>query len=338
MSDATGTIQLAHGGGGRLTRELIEQEIVPRFGAGPLRGLPDAASLPPSSARIIFTTDGFVVQPLEFPGGDIGDLAVYGTVNDISVSGGVPKWLSLGLILEEGLEIAMLRRILDSVKRAADSCGVVVATGDTKVVAHGQCDGLYINTAGIGEALPEFVLGVDRISPGDAVLVSGPLADHGMAVVSARQNIAIVNGPRSDTGPLHRLVNSMRPLGTAVRFMRDPTRGGAASVLNEIVEGRPFGAILDETAIPLSDGTRAAAEMLGLDPLHVPSEGRVIAICANDAVDEVLAGWRALPEGAGCARIGTITSRDAGRVIIDTLAGGRRVVDVPRGELLPRIC
>jgi hydrogenase expression/formation protein HypE len=330
-------IQLAHGGGGRLTRELIEREIVPRFGCGPLRGLPDGATLPAPGEQIVFTTDSFVVQPLEFPGGNIGDLAVHGTVNDIAVCGGEPRWLSLALILEEGLPLAVLRRVLDAVRDAAADCGVAVATGDTKVVARGQCDGIYVNTAGLGRALPEFLLGADRIREGDCVLASGTLADHGMAVLAARQGLDFMAGPKSDTGPVHRLVLAARDFGPALRFMRDPTRGGAAATLNEVVDGRPFGVELSERGLPLAPATKAVSEMLGIDPLHAASEGRLLAFCAPDACEAVLSRWRALPEGAGAVCIGAVT-RDAGRVLLRTLAGGRRLVDVPRGELLPRIC
>ena len=204
-------------------------------------------------------------------------------------------------------------------------------------MARGQGDGLYVNTAGIGRSLPEFTLGLERIREGDCVLVSGTLADHGMAVLSARQNMDFINGPRSDTGTVHRLVLAARGFGAEVRFMRDPTRGGAAAVLNEMVEGRELGILLKESELPLAPATRAVAEMLGIDPLHVASEGRMILICAPDAAPEILARWRALPEGAGAVRLGTVT-RDQGRVVLETVTGGRRLVDVPRGELLPRIC
>ncbi len=330
-------IQLAHGGGGRLTRELIEQEIVSRFGKGPLRGLPDGATLPSPGDRLVFTTDSFVVHPLEFPGGNIGHLAVHGTVNDLSVCGGEPKWLSLALIIEEGFAFSALGRILDSVREAADACGVIVATGDTKVVARGQGDGLYINTAGIGLALPGFVLGQERICEGDCVMVNGTLADHGMAVMSARQNMDFVKGPVSDTGSVQRLVAAVREFGAEVRFMRDPTRGGAAAVLNEIVDGREIGILLKERDLPLAPATRAVAEMLGIDPLHAASEGRLILFCAREVAPEILKRWRALPEGEGAVCLGTVT-RDKGRVVMETVTGGRRLVDVPRGELLPRIC
>ncbi len=331
-------IQLAHGGGGRLSRDLIRREIVSRFGDGPLQGLPDGATLPtPRGRYFVFTTDSFVVRPLEFPGGNIGDLAVHGTVNDLAVCGSVPKWLSLALILEEGLPLAVLRRVLDSVKRAAAACSVTVVTGDTKVVAHGQCDGIYINTAGIGERLEAFELGVGHIADGDRVLVSGPVADHGMAVMAAREAIGIANGPVSDTGPVHRLVQAAEPWAAGVRFMRDPTRGGLASVLNEIVEESPLGILLRETDIPLSPGVRAVADLLGLDPLHVASEGRMVMVCAPSVADPILKHWHALPEGVGAVDIGSLILQP-GRVILETITGGRRLVDVPRGELLPRIC
>jgi hydrogenase expression/formation protein HypE len=330
-------VQLAHGGGGRMTRELVEKEIAPRFGDGPLEGLPDAATLPAFDGPIVFTTDSFVVQPLEFPGGNIGHLAVHGTVNDIAVCGGDPAWLSLALILEEGLPLATLRRVLDSVRDAAAECGVTVATGDTKVVRRGQCDGMYVNTAGIGRLIAGFAPDRRKIRPGDHVLASGPLGDHGMAVLCARDGIAIENGPASDTGPVHRLVRAAARWAPSVRFMRDPTRGGAATALNEAVEGGDSGILLREGDLPFSPGAQAVAELLGLDPLHVASEGRILLVCAPEVGGEILAAWRGLPEGAGARRIGTATA-DAGMVILETVTGGRRLVDVPQGDLLPRIC
>jgi hydrogenase expression/formation protein HypE len=331
------TIQLSHGGGGVLSRNLIRDEIVPRFGAGPLQGLPDAARVPLGAGELIFTTDSYVVQPIEFPGGNIGSLAVHGTVNDIAVSGGRPRWLALALILEEGLPLDVLRRILDSTQAAAAACGVQIATGDTKVVARGQCDQLYISTAGVGEPIPGFRLGPAAIRPGDAVLVSGTLGDHGLAVLSARKGIDIRNGPVSDSAPVHRLVAAAAPVAAGVRFMRDPTRGGVAAVTNEIVEGAPFGILLHEAALPSAPGTRAAAEMLGLDLLDVACEGRVLLVCAAEAADAVLQSWRRLPEGARAAQIGEVTGR-AGQVVLETRMGGHRLVAVPQGEMLPRIC
>jgi hydrogenase expression/formation protein HypE len=334
----TDTIQLAHGGGGRLTRDLIAEEILTRFGAGPLASLPDAATLPRPGNDIVFTTDSFVVQPLEFPGGNIGDLAVHGTVNDIAVAGGRPLWLSLAMILEEGLAMDRLRRILDSVRSAADTCGVRVVTGDTKVVPKGQCDGAYLTTAGIGERLPGFNLSADSVRPGDHILVSGTLADHGMAVLAAREHIDIRHGPVSDTAPVHRLTAAAHDAcGGDVRFMRDPTRGGLAAVLNELTEGRPFGIRIEETALPFTPEVRATADMLGIDLLHVPSEGRLALVCAPAASEAILACWRAMPEGSQACRIGAVTTL-SGRVVLGTITGGRRLVDLPRGELLPRIC
>lgn len=321
-----------------MSRALIQQEIVPRFGDGALKGLPDGATLPiPAGLAMVFTTDSFVVQPLEFPGGNIGDLAVHGTVNDLAVCGARPRWLSLALILEEGLPLTTLRRVLDSVKKAADDCGVAVVTGDTKVVARGQCDGMYVNTAGIGELIEGFDLGAGRVAAGDHILVSGPLGDHGMAVLAVREGIRITHGVTSDTGPVHRLVEAVRGLAAGVKFMRDPTRGGLAAVLNEVVEGRGRGILVRETELPYSVGAKATAEMLGLDLLQVASEGRLVMICSASVSGEVLNTWRALPEGAGAVRIGEVTD-SKGRVILETITGGRRLVDVPRGELLPRIC
>jgi len=330
-------ILLGHGGGGRLTRDLIAAEIVPRFGQGPLAGLPDAATLPPLAGRPVFTTDAFVVHPLEFPGGNLGHLAVHGTVNDLAVAGARPRWLSLALILEEGLPLAVLRRVLDAVKSAADECGVVVATGDTKVVRRGQADGLYAISAGLGESLPGFDLSPAHAREGDVVLASGTLGDHGMAVMAAREGIEIAGGPVSDTAPVHRLVEALASMAGGVRFLRDPTRGGAAAVLNEVVEGRQVGLRLLEDRLPFSTGARAIAEALGLDLLHVASEGRVLAVVAPEIADAALAAWRALPEGRGAVALGHVT-RDAGRVLLQTAIGGTRLVDVPQGELLPRIC
>jgi hydrogenase expression/formation protein HypE len=253
------------------------------------------------------------------------------------VAGGWPRWLSLALILEEGLPRAILAEVLDAVREAATSCGVDVVTGDTKVVPRGQCDGMYVNTAGIGEALPDLDLDPAHLKPGDVILASGPLGDHGMAVMAAREGIAIAGGPVSDTAPVHRLVRALGDLSPAVRFMRDPTRGGAAAVLNEMVGGRAVGIELEETALPFSPGARAVAEALGIDLLHVASEGRVLLACAPEVAAGILERWRARPEGRGATRLGRVTT-EAGRVVMRTAVGGRRLVDVPQGELLPRIC
>lgn len=330
-------ITMAHGGGGRASRQLIEEEIARRFDGAALHGLPDAATLSAPSCGLVFSTDSFVVQPLEFPGGNIGHLAVHGTVNDVAVAGGRPLWLSLGLILEEGLPLAVLRRVLDAVAGAARACDVEIVTGDTKVVPRGQCDGMYMNTAGIGAALPTLSLDPRFVAVGDRVLVSGTLGDHGMAVMCAREGFELANAPRSDTGPVHRLVAAAAAYGHGVRFMRDPTRGGLAAVLDETVGGLAVGVCLEEAHLPLAGPSRAVAELLGVDLLHVASEGRVVAFCAPEVAADVLRAWHVLPEGHGAVDIGAVVA-EPGRVTLATLAGGRRVVDVPLGELLPRIC
>jgi hydrogenase expression/formation protein HypE len=337
MTD-TERILLGHGGGGRLSRNLIENEIVTRFGGkGPLAGLPDGARLQLGGETLVFSTDSFVVSPLEFPGGDIGKLAVHGTVNDVSVSGAVPLWLSLALIIEEGLEMNTLRRILDSIRTASEEIGVQVVTGDTKVVARGQCDGIYINTAGIGRAIPGLNTAVNKILPGDAVIASGTLGDHGMAVMAAREKLTLNNALESDTASVHRLVAAVSQWADRVKFMRDPTRGGAAAVLGEIAENSSFGISLREESIPYNPDARAVAEVLGIDLLHVASEGRMLLVCSPEIADSLLQSWKKLPEGAGAAIIGEVTE-EAGRVVLETQIGGRRMVDIPQGELLPRIC
>ena len=337
MNRQSDIVLLAHGGGGVLSRNLIRDEIVSRFGSGPLRGLPDAARLSLGHGDLLFTTDSYVVSPLEFPGGNIGSLAVHGTVNDIAVSGGRPRWLSLGLILEEGLPFDILRRVLDTIRAAAEGCGVGIATGDTKVVARGQCDGLFINTSGIGEPIEGFRLGVESIRPGDCVLASGTLGDHGMAVLAAREGIDITSGPVSDSAPVHRLVEAAVKFAGGVRFMRDPTRGGAAAVLNEVVEHQRFGIVLREEQLPFAPGTAAAAEMLGLDLLNVACEGRLLMVCDAAVSDGILDGWHRMPEGQRACRIGAV-GEHGGTVMLETVMGGRRLVDVPQGEVLPRIC
>ncbi len=331
-------IEMAHGGGGRRSAEFLREEILPRFGDGPLQALPDGARIEGLAGPLVFATDSFVVSPPEFPGGDIGALAVHGTVNDVAAAGGRARWLSLALILEEGLPLDLLRRVLDGVRRCADDCGVTVATGDTKVVPRGRADLLYIATAGFGPAWPGLRLDAGRLRPDDAVLASGTLGDHGMAIMSVRNALAREGGPRSDTGPVHRLVEAALPWAEAVRFMRDPTRGGCAAALNEMVEDRAVGVRLVETDLPFDPAARAVAELLGLDLLQSASEGRLLLVCAPAAADAILAAWRRLPEGRGAARIGRVTAGHPGRVALETTTGGDRLVDRPRGELLPRIC
>lgn len=320
-----------------MSRALIDEIIAPRFADGPLQGLPDSATLDFPAEKLVFTTDSFVVQPLFFPGGDIGKLAVHGTVNDLSVAGGAPLWLSLSLILEEGLRIDLLEKVLDSIRAAADEAEVTVVTGDTKVVANGQCDQLYINTSGIGSKIDGLMVSPASICEGDTIIASGTIGDHGMAVLTARNEMELRNGPRSDTAPLHRLVRSLTPEAGNIRFMRDPTRGGVATVLYEAAEGLGLDFILDEGALPYSRATSATSEILGLDPLNSPCEGRMVLICSTDSADRILAAWSSVEEGRNAAVIGRI-ERGKGRVVLETLAGGRRLITPPSGELLPRIC
>jgi hydrogenase expression/formation protein HypE len=337
MEDMEEKIQLAHGGGGKLSAKLIKDEILSRFGNGPLKGLPDAAELPPIAGQIIYSTDSFVVSPHFFPGGNIGELAVYGTVNDVCVAGGRPQWLSLALIIEEGFSLESLRRILDSAAGAAERCGVTVVTGDTKVVQKGNCDGIYMNTSGIGVKIAGLNPGRQRIKPGDAVIVSGTIGEHGFAVLAARNGICAGDGLASDCGPLNGLLEQVAPFGDKIKFMRDPTRGGVAAVLNEIVESMEFGIELKQNAVPVSEGVRSVSEMLGIDPLNVACEGRMVLICDQSAANGILSGFRSLPEGKGACVIGTVKGI-AGTVTIKTITGISRLIDLPSGELLPRIC
>ena len=330
------TILLAHGSGGRYTRDLIKEEILSRFNNNFLQDLPDAASLAAENNNIVFTTDNFVVRPFEFPGGDIGTLAVNGTINDISVCGAVPKWISLALIIEEGFPFSSLRKILDSIKQTAINTGVSIVTGDTKVVEKNSCDNIYINTAGIGIKTKDFILSPARIKEGDNVIVSGNIGDHGMAIIAAR-NKDIRKGPVSDCASVYPLVKAMGDIAGHIKFMRDPTRGGVSAVLNELVEGKAFDVQLFERDIPIHPRTKAIADIMGFDIMHVACEGRIIAVCDALFASEVLHRWRNIKEGANSAIIGTIT-RGSGIVKVITLSGGVRIVDLPSGDLLPRIC
>jgi hydrogenase expression/formation protein HypE len=329
-------ITLAHGGGGRTGNELIRQEILSRFGRGPLAELPDGAVLPDG---IVFSTDSFVITPRFFPGGDIGKLAVCGTVNDICMAGGIPRYLSLGMILEEGFSREELGRILDSVRDTAGQCGVQIVTGDTKVVPRGAADGIYLNTSGIGARVPaeRLELGRHRIQEGDAVLVSGTIGEHGMAILAARHNIG-GPGVASDCMCVSAQFNSaLECAGKNIKFMRDPTRGGVGGILQEIIEDTVFGIELDETLLPYSNGAKAVSGMLGIDLLFSACEGRIVMIVDSEYADAVLNGWRTLPGSAEAARIGTVTAQ-AGKVVLRGEYGGRRLMIQPENDQLPRIC
>ena len=333
MMNKTSKIMLSQGGGGAASAELIEAEIVSRFGKNSvLSGLPDAAYLP---GGIIFSTDSFVVAPRFFPGGDIGKLAVCGTVNDILVSGGIPEYLSLSMILEEGFSREELGKILDSVREMAESEGVQIATGDTKVVPAGAVDGIILNTAGVGFLREGIRLGRENLCPGDKILVSGGIGDHGMAILSARHGIS---GVESDCGSLRKFADeAFRIAGQGIKLMRDPTRGGTGAVLTELLKGSRCGAQLDETAIPVSEKTRTFCKMTGIEPLFVPCEGRMIAIVAPDFADPVVESWKKLPGGELASVIGTLDS-NAEEIVLCGEWGGKRKLILPEGDPLPRIC
>lgn len=328
-------VTLDHGSGGLRTSELIEQVLLPAYGNTVLNELGDGAVLPDLGGQPVFSTDSFVVTPWRFPGGDIGKLAVCGTVNDICMAGGEPKYLSLALILEEGFAMDDLRTIVASAAETARQCGVRIVTGDTKVVARGQADGIYINTAGIGR-LRAPGLGKSAIRPGDAVLVSGSVGCHGAAVMMARGNIPCEGTLLSDCRPLHELSAAALNAG-GVRILRDSTRGGVATTLNEFVEGSPLCIELDEDAIPVEPSVAAACDLLGLDPLYAACEGRMLAVVAPGHAEAVLQALRALPGGEGAVQIGRVTETRPGQVVLNA-AFGSRILGKLTGAQLPRIC
>jgi len=340
MPDAQ-RIQLAHGGGGQLSAELLREVILPAL-AGPQRpeALTDAAVLDAPPGRLAFTTDSYVVQPLEFPGGDIGKLAVCGTINDLAMAGARPVALSLGLVLEEGLDVELLRRVLCSAGRAAAEAGVPVVTGDTKVVERGALAGMVVNTAGVGAVLPGARLGFDRVRAGDRIVLSGPLGEHGLAVMSCRRGLGFTAELRSDCAALHALVaDLLEALGEDVRFLRDPTRGGLAATLVDLAAASGHDVEIDQAAIPVHRTALAAAEMLGLDLLTVANEGKLVAVVAAGAAERAVAALARHPVASRAAVIGTVGG-PARPPLVEMLTplGGRRVVQMPYGEELPRIC
>ncbi|WP_406510063.1 hydrogenase expression/formation protein HypE [Streptomyces sp. NBC_00212] len=328
---------MGHGAGGRLTAELLEALVLPALGGPPAGPLEDAALLP-GVPELAVTTDSFVVSPLTFPGGDIGSLAVHGTVNDLAMRGALPVALTLSVIAEEGLPLAELRSLLGSAGKAAREVGVPFLTGDTKVVGHGAADRLFLNTTGIGRRIHGLSPSASRGRAGDAVLLSGPIGLHGTAVLSTREGLGFEAEIASDTRPLHRLVAALAPYGTHVHTLRDPTRGGLAASLNEIARDSSIGVEIEESALPVPPVVAAACDLLGLDPLIVANEGCLVAFVSPETADEVLAAMRSLPEGSGAVQIGEVAAVPAGRVVLRTLVGARRVVDMPLGEQLPRIC
>ena len=335
---AGGLVLLGHGSGGKLSADLIRNLFLPLFGNPTLDRLEDQAVLPVGGVRLAFTTDSFVVKPLFFPGGDIGSLAVHGTVNDLAMGGAMPLALSAAFIIEEGLPMETLARIAESMARAARQVGVEIVTGDTKVVERGKGDGVFINTTGIGLVREGVELSAGAARPGDVVLVSGYLGDHGIAIMAQREGLEFDCPVASDSAALHTLVAAMLDASTGIRALRDPTRGGLASTLNEIAGQSRAGIALDEGAIPVREAVRGACELLGLDPLYVANEGKLVAIVAPEAAGAVLAAMREHPLGRDAARVGAVTAANAGLVTLRTLLGVSRVVDMLTGDQLPRIC
>ena len=331
------SIVMGHGGGGQLSAELIEHLFVPAFGNGQLAELADAAVLDPGGL-ISFSTDTFVVRPRFFPGGNIGELAVNGTVNDVAMRGAIPRYLSIGLILEEGLPLAELGVIVESMAAAAAHAGVTIVTGDTKVVDRGHGDGVFINTTGIGILREGADIRPQRAEPGDVIIVSGNVGDHGMAIMSVREGLEFEASIVSDTAALNHMINDVLDTGADVHVLRDPTRGGLAASLNEIATAADVGVLIEERAIPVDRTVAAACEILGMDPMYVANEGKVVAFVPAADADRVLDAMRSHPEGVNATVIGEVTSTHRGMVAARTPLGSTRVVDMQVGEQLPRIC
>jgi hydrogenase expression/formation protein HypE len=331
-------ITMSHGAGGKATQTLIEAVFLDAFRNPLLEPLEDAARIHVNGARVALTTDSYVVSPLFFPGGDIGDLAVNGTVNDLAVSGAVPLYLSAGFILEEGFPVADLIRIVASMQAAALRAGVQIVTGDTKVVERGKADGCYINTAGVGVIERDITLGVAQARPGDAILVSGPIGDHGITIMLARGELDLEADVISDTAPLNGLISTLLSNATGVRALRDATRGGVATILNEIATAAGVGIVVTEDDIPVRLEVRGASELLGIDPMYVACEGRVVVVVEGNQADKALAAMRSHPQGEQAAIIGRVTADPPGIVQLKTAFGGTRIVDLLVGDPLPRIC
>lgn len=335
---AEDTVQLAHGGGGRLMRELIETMFLPAFENPALAALHDSAVMAVDRGRLAFSTDAFVVTPLSFPGGDIGKLAVCGTINDLAMSGARPLWLSASFIIEEGLPLGTLQAVLASMRASAMAAGVSIVAGDTKVVDRGKGDGLFISTSGIGVVGDGVDIGPRRVVPGDCVLVSGDLGRHGVAVLSVREGLEFEGALESDCAALNALVGSLLAVTRDIHCLRDLTRGGLASALNEIAVGAGAGIELAETAIPVAGPVRGACELLGLDPLYVANEGRMVIIAPASRAEALLAALKAHALGAGARLIGRVTDAHPGTVVVSGSIGGERVLDMLAGDQLPRIC
>ncbi|HEX9624602.1 MAG TPA: hydrogenase expression/formation protein HypE [Streptosporangiaceae bacterium] len=331
-------ITMSHGAGGKATQSLVEAIFLEAFRNPLLEPLEDGASLRIGDTRLALTTDSYVVSPLFFPGGSIGDLAVNGTVNDLSMTGATPLYLTAGFILEEGFPVEDLTRIVASMAKAASAAGVQIVTGDTKVVERGKADGCYINTSGLGLIAPDVNLGVAHARPGDVIMVSGPIGDHGVTIMLARGELDLEADVISDTAPLNGLVADLLESTTGIRALRDATRGGVATILNEIARAADVGVLVSEEAIPVQTPVRGAAELLGIDPMYVACEGRMVVVVDETGAEPALAALRAHPLGAEAAAIGRVTAGPAGIVQLRTIFGGTRIVDLLVGDPLPRIC
>jgi hydrogenase expression/formation protein HypE len=333
------TLTLAHGGGGKLTQKLIAELFLPALQNSYLQELHDGAVIPLNGSLLAFTTDSFVVNPPFFPGGNIGNLSVHGTVNDLAMCGARPAFLSLAFILEEGFLMSDLWKVLCSIREACDSLNIKVVTGDTKVVEKGKGDGIFINTTGIGEVLPGIKISPKRIRTGDKIVLSGPIAEHGIAILSVREGLSFETDLKSDTACLWPLVELLLDrVGEDVHAMRDATRGGVASVLNEMAQGAGVGMIIHEDSIPVREDVKGACEILGLDPLYVANEGKFVAFVSPECEDEALAAMQSHPLGTGARVIGEVIAEHPKMVRLRTRLGGSRVVEMMSGEQLPRIC
>jgi hydrogenase expression/formation protein HypE len=337
-AEPTGTVQLAHGGGGRRMRALLESIFLPAFDNPPLAARHDSAVITLDGTRIALTTDSYVVSPLFFPGGDIGSLAVYGTVNDLAMAGATPAYLSAAFILEEGLDLDVLSRVVASMREAARAAGVALVAGDTKVVDRGKADGLFITTAGVGVVPPGVEISPARVRPGDAIIVSGDLGRHGVAILSVREGLSFETSLESDCAPLARVVASLLDAGIELHCLRDLTRGGLATALNEIALDGGLSLTIAEDAVPVDRVVAAACEILGLDPLYVANEGRCVAFVPAAHAERALAVMRTHPEAHRAARIGCVGEQASGRVELTGTLGNTRVLDLLSGEQLPRIC
>jgi hydrogenase expression/formation protein HypE len=331
-------ILLEHGGGGLLSHELVAEVFLPSFRNAYLERLEDSAVITLGDRKLCFTTDSYVIDPLFFPGGNIGSLAVHGTINDLSVCGGIPLMMSAGFIIEEGFPMEDLKRITQSMAEAARTAGVSIVTGDTKVVARGAADGLFINTSGVGTIEYPTPLSVESIQPGDAILVSGTIGDHGATVLSKRKELGLISEIRSDSAPLNGLIASILAVSPNIHCMRDPTRGGLGAILAEIAGQSGLSLSISEAELPVREEVRGVCEILGFDPFFLANEGKVAIFCASTDAELILDSLRNHEYGREARIIGTVGKRDGGGLILQTAIGGSRVVDLPLGELVPRIC